>query len=152
MKLLNSKNSCKGERVGLRTPSSFLLLSSIWVTVNSTPICLKLRDMALSSEAVLPSRSLWLYCHGYSQNSRKHRPSKVCHSIHCCNIFVNPYEFNVSLLSAEEFSSASRSVKPGLVCSGIVSAWTWSATLMVSSLVVFQFGISGGWWYGVSGT
>ncbi|EKM51513.1 uncharacterized protein PHACADRAFT_212160 [Phanerochaete carnosa HHB-10118-sp] len=52
----------------------------------------------------------------------------------------------------EEFSSASRSVKPGLVCSGIVSAWTWSATLMVSSLVVYQFGISGGWWYGVCGT
>ncbi|GJE97151.1 solute symporter family transporter [Phanerochaete sordida] len=52
----------------------------------------------------------------------------------------------------EEFSSASRSVKPGLVCSGIVSAWTWSATLMVSSLVVYQFGVSGGWWYGVCGT
>lgn len=62
------------------------------------------------------------------------------------------YKITALLLLAEEFSSASRSVKPGLVCSGIVSAWTWSATLMVSSLVVFQFGISGGWWYGVSGT
>ncbi|KLO07914.1 solute symporter family transporter [Schizopora paradoxa] len=57
-----------------------------------------------------------------------------------------------SPFETEEFSSASRSVKPGLVCSGIVSAWTWSATLMVSSLVVYQFGISGGWWYGVCGT
>ncbi|OCB83863.1 solute symporter family transporter [Sanghuangporus baumii] len=52
----------------------------------------------------------------------------------------------------EEFSSASRNVKPGLVCSGIVSAWTWSATLMVSSLIAFQFGVAGGWWYGVCGT
>ncbi|KAL5501336.1 hypothetical protein ACEPAH_8596 [Sanghuangporus vaninii] len=52
----------------------------------------------------------------------------------------------------EEFSSASRNVKPGLVCSGIVSAWTWSATLMVSSLNAFQFGVAGGWWYGVCGT
>lgn len=32
--------------------------------------------------------------------------------------------------SAEEFSSASRSVKPGLIASGIVSAWTWAATLV----------------------
>ena len=30
----------------------------------------------------------------------------------------------------EEFSSASRSVKPGLIASGIVSAWTWAATLV----------------------
>jgi len=57
-----------------------------------------------------------------------------------------------SPFEAEEFSSASRNVKPGLVCSGIVSAWTWSATLMVSSLVCYQFGVSGGWWYGVCGT
>ncbi|THH05204.1 hypothetical protein EW145_g4967 [Phellinidium pouzarii] len=57
-----------------------------------------------------------------------------------------------SPFEAEEFSSASRSVKPGLVCSGIVSAWTWSATLMVSSLITYQFGVSGGWWYGVGGT
>ena len=32
--------------------------------------------------------------------------------------------------STEEFSSASRSVKPGLIASGIVSAWTWAATLV----------------------
>jgi Na+/proline symporter len=32
--------------------------------------------------------------------------------------------------SSEEFSSASRSVKPGLIASGIVSAWTWAATLV----------------------
>ncbi|KAJ3559680.1 hypothetical protein NM688_g202 [Phlebia brevispora] len=54
--------------------------------------------------------------------------------------------------SSEEFTSASRSVKPGLVCCGIVSAWTWSATLLQSSTVAYTFGISGPWWYGVGGT
>jgi hypothetical protein len=36
--------------------------------------------------------------------------------------------------SSEEFSSASRSVKPGLIASGIVSAWTWAATLVSHAL------------------
>jgi len=34
--------------------------------------------------------------------------------------------------NSEEFTSASRSVKPGLIASGIVSAWTWAATLVRS--------------------
>ena len=34
--------------------------------------------------------------------------------------------------NSEEFTSASRSVKPGLIASGIVSAWTWAATLVPS--------------------
>ncbi|KAK0478823.1 Na+/solute symporter [Armillaria novae-zelandiae] len=54
--------------------------------------------------------------------------------------------------SSEEFTSASRSVKPGLVCCGIVSAWTWSATLLQSSTAAYTFGVSGPWWYGVGGT
>lgn len=37
--------------------------------------------------------------------------------------------------SAEEFNSASRSVKPGLIASGIVSAWTWAATLVSTATV-----------------
>ena len=32
--------------------------------------------------------------------------------------------------NSEEFNSASRSIKPGLIASGIVSAWTWAATLV----------------------
>ncbi|KAI0324815.1 Na+/solute symporter [Cubamyces sp. BRFM 1775] len=60
--------------------------------------------------------------------------------------------FNFSPSSSEEFSSASRSVKPGLVCCGIVSAWTWSATLLQSSTAAYTFGVSGPWWYGVGGT
>lgn len=60
--------------------------------------------------------------------------------------------FKFSPASSEEFTSASRSVKPGLVCCGIVSAWTWSATLLQSSTVAYTFGVSGPWWYGVGGT
>ncbi|KAF8184798.1 urea transporter [Pholiota molesta] len=54
--------------------------------------------------------------------------------------------------SSEEFTSASRSVKPGLIASGIVSAWTWAATLLQSSAVAYKFGISGPWWYGAGAT
>ncbi|KAH9950736.1 urea transporter [Amylocystis lapponica] len=54
--------------------------------------------------------------------------------------------------SSEEFNSASRSVKPGLIASGIVSAWTWAATLLQSSAVAYQYGISGPWWYGAGAT
>ncbi|KIM71275.1 hypothetical protein PILCRDRAFT_830451 [Piloderma croceum F 1598] len=54
--------------------------------------------------------------------------------------------------NSEEFSSASRSVKPGLIASGIVSAWTWAATLLQSSAVAYKFGISGPWWYGGGAT
>ncbi|ETW75302.1 urea transporter [Heterobasidion irregulare TC 32-1] len=54
--------------------------------------------------------------------------------------------------SSEEFSSASRSVKPGLIAAGIVSAWTWAATLLQSSAVAYKYGISGPWWYGAGAT
>ncbi|KAI0635141.1 urea transporter [Trametes polyzona] len=54
--------------------------------------------------------------------------------------------------NSEEFNSASRSVKPGLIASGIVSAWTWAATLLQSSAVAYKDGISGPWWYGSGAT
>lgn len=53
---------------------------------------------------------------------------------------------------SEEFTSASRSVKPGLIASGIVSAWTWAATLLQSSSVAMKYGISGPWWYAAGAT
>ncbi|KAF8488082.1 Na+/solute symporter [Gautieria morchelliformis] len=58
----------------------------------------------------------------------------------------------LSPASPEEFTSASRNVKPGLICCGIVSAATWSATLLQSSTAAYTFGVSGPWWYGVGGT
>ncbi len=53
---------------------------------------------------------------------------------------------------AEEFTTASRSVKPGLIAAGIVSSWTWSATLLTSSTFAYSYGISGPMWYGAMGT
>ncbi|KAK0495471.1 urea transporter [Armillaria luteobubalina] len=54
--------------------------------------------------------------------------------------------------NSEEFSSASRSVKSGLIASGIVSAWTWAATLLQSSAVAYKYGISGPYWYASGAT
>ena len=53
---------------------------------------------------------------------------------------------------AMEFAVASRSIKPGLVCCSITSAWTWSATLLVSSTATYQSGLAAAWWYGAGGT
>lgn len=52
-----------------------------------------------------------------------------------------------SVKNNEEFTSASRSVKTGLIAASIVSAWTWAATLLQSSTVAFNFGVSGPFWY-----
>ena len=57
-----------------------------------------------------------------------------------------------STRTAEEFSTASRSVKPGLIAAGIVSSWTWSATLLTSSTFAYEYGIGGPIWYGAMGT
>ena len=54
--------------------------------------------------------------------------------------------------SAEEFNSASRSIKPFLTSAAIVSAWTWAATLLQSSATAYKFGISGPWWYASGAT
>ncbi|KAK4989819.1 urea permease [Elasticomyces elasticus] len=53
---------------------------------------------------------------------------------------------------AEEFNTASRSVKPGLIAAGIVSSWTWSATLLTSSTFAYTYGVCGPMWYGAMGT
>ena len=51
-----------------------------------------------------------------------------------------------STKTSEEFNTASRSVKPGLIASGVVSAWTWAATLLQSSTVAYEYGIAGPFW------
>jgi SSS family transporter len=48
---------------------------------------------------------------------------------------------------AESFNTAGRSVNTGLIAAVIVSQWTWAATLLESSTVAHQFGISGPFWY-----
>lgn len=49
--------------------------------------------------------------------------------------------------TSEWFYTAGRTIKTGLIASSIVSAWTWAATLLQSSTVTYQFGISGAFWY-----
>lgn len=46
-----------------------------------------------------------------------------------------------STKQAEEFNTASRSVKPGLIAAGIVSSWTWSSTLLTSSTFAYSYGV-----------
>lgn len=64
----------------------------------------------------------------------------------CISFLLERYS-NISIKDNEEFTSASRSVKSGLVASSIVSAWTWAATLLTSSTVAFNYGVSGPFWY-----
>lgn len=57
-----------------------------------------------------------------------------------------------STRQAEEFNTASRSVKPGLIAAGIVSSWTWSSTLLTSSTFAYSYGIIGPMAYACCGS
>jgi len=50
-------------------------------------------------------------------------------------------------MTSEQFNTAGRSVKIGLTAAVIVSQWTWAATLLQSSNVAWQYGVSGPFWY-----
>jgi len=49
-------------------------------------------------------------------------------------------------MTSEHFNTAGRVVKTGLTASVIVSQWTWAATLLQSSNVAWQYGVSGPFW------
>lgn len=53
---------------------------------------------------------------------------------------------HLSLLQQSTYSTAGRMVKTGLTASVIVSQWTWAATLLQSSNVAWQYGVSGPFW------
>merc|ERR1712025_215781 len=55
-------------------------------------------------------------------------------------------------ISSEFFNTAGRSVKTGLTASVIVSQWTWAATLLQSSNVAWNYGVSGPFWYASGAT
>lgn len=55
-------------------------------------------------------------------------------------------------MTSEKFNTAGRSVKTGLTASVIVSQWTWAATLLQSSNVAWQYGVSGPFWYASGAT
>ena len=54
--------------------------------------------------------------------------------------------------TSEEFSTAGRTVKSGLVAAAVVSSWTWAATLLQSSGVAYSYGVSGPFWYASGAT
>jgi Na+/proline symporter len=55
-------------------------------------------------------------------------------------------------MTSEHFNTAGRDVKTGLTASVIVSQWTWAATLLQSSNVAWNHGISGPFWYASGAT
>jgi Na+/proline symporter len=54
--------------------------------------------------------------------------------------------------NSEFFNTGGRDVKTGLTAAVIVSQWTWAATLLQSSNVAWQYGISGPFWYAAGAT
>ncbi|OLL24303.1 putative urea active transporter 1 [Neolecta irregularis DAH-3] len=54
--------------------------------------------------------------------------------------------------TSEQFNTANRSVKTGLVAAAVVSSWTWAATLLQSSGVAYRYGVSGPFWYAAGAT
>ena len=60
--------------------------------------------------------------------------------------------YNYELQTSEMFSTAGRTVKSGLVASAVVSSWTWAATLLQSSGVAYNYGVSGPFWYASGAT
>lgn len=61
-------------------------------------------------------------------------------------VYLDQYFFR-RVMNSEYFNTAGRSVRTGLTASVIVSQWTWSATLLQSSIVAYKFGIAGPLWY-----
>lgn len=52
---------------------------------------------------------------------------------------------------SEHFSTASRSIKSGLISSAVVSSWCWPGTLLSSCVYTYRYGDAGGYWYGIAG-
>merc|ERR1719473_320226 len=56
------------------------------------------------------------------------------------------------VISSEHFNTAGRNIKTGLTAAVIVSQWTWAATLLQSSNVASQYGLSGPFLYAAGAT
>lgn len=55
--------------------------------------------------------------------------------------------YQKEIITAEEFATAGRSVKTGLIAAAVVSSWTWAATLLTSTSQAYKVGISGPYYY-----
>jgi hypothetical protein len=54
--------------------------------------------------------------------------------------------------NSEVFTTAGRTISAGLTAADVVSKWTWAATLLQSSNVAWQYGVSGPFWYASGAT
>merc|ERR1719498_2215397 len=54
--------------------------------------------------------------------------------------------------NSEVYSTAGRSISAGLTAADVVSKWTWAATLLESSNVAWNYGVSGPFWYASGAT
>lgn len=59
--------------------------------------------------------------------------------------FLGRYE--KQMMTSEEFATAGRSVRSGLIASAVISSWTWTTTLLVSSVQAYNYGVAGGLYY-----
>ena len=59
---------------------------------------------------------------------------------------------HTELTNSEVYTTAGRSIGTGLTASDVVSKWTWAATLLQSSNVAWQYGVSGPYWYAAGAT
>jgi SSS family transporter len=66
-------------------------------------------------------------------------------------VYVDKYA-NGTQHTSEYFNTAGRTVKTGLTAAVIVSQWTWAATLLQSSNVAWNYGVSGPFWYASGAT
>merc|ERR1719387_1785348 len=66
-------------------------------------------------------------------------------------VYIDKY-VNGTEHTSEYFNTAGRTVKTGLTAAVIVSQWTWAATLLQSSNVAWNYGVSGPFWYASGAT
>jgi urea-proton symporter len=60
--------------------------------------------------------------------------------------------YQKEIITSEEFSTAGRSVKTGLIAAAVVSSWTWAATLLQATSQAYKNGVSGPFWYASGAT
>lgn len=60
--------------------------------------------------------------------------------------------YQKEIITAEEFATAGRSVKTGLILAAVVSLWTWAATLLTSTTQAFKHGVLGPFFYASGAT
>lgn len=67
-------------------------------------------------------------------------------------VYLEKYFGENAQMTSEHFNTAGRMVQTGLTASVIISQWTWAATLLQSSNVAWQYGVSGPFWYASGAT